>query len=639
MATKKARTPLRRIIAVTLSVSMLLSMVVLAPLNAGAADFRNLFDISGKSQQNSDTPEQPDVRAGSPLGASTDYTSVDKTIPLSEDVILSSANTVAVEIYRVLETAFKFTLTEEALLFFNSGGAYLSLRTSDEFTGAPWSDAEYGGGSFFASLQAGTYWLYVDDDGYFDDYGVDLETTISVTPVSYPQFDRGSYHLANRYKAEALALDHLISQAFLDNFNDVFSDYSYSGPALTLNGTVGGAAAAANSIAADIIDDFDSDLEPLPFTADTPALSLVDFIITLFLADAGIDFSGLETHDQLVAAFLIAYFSDIGFNFGPEAPASLNEPIIPGAFSFDYTLGDSLDSAAKAVSDIFSDWLGDLSLDGLIPSAIGLYLEVPEVGDGTLKLSDLPFAGDGLTSATYGDIGDYEGTEIANPEIGSEFPIHVGKQQVTLVYGANDFVFKVLVDVLDEDFENPFKDVKPSDWYYSFVLYIYRHGLMKGTSDTTFGSYDAKTRGMLVTVLAKLSEVEMLTISKSSFNDVEPSAYYASPIEWAKANKIVAGIGEGKFAPNASIARQDLALILYRYAQWKGVELKKIYAKANFADDAEIAGYAKEAVYALQQAGIIAGKSNNLFDPNGTATRAEFATMLYRFIIAMTPNP
>jgi hypothetical protein len=136
---------------------------------------------------------------------------------------------------------------------------------------------------------------------------------------------------------------------------------------------------------------------------------------------------------------------------------------------------------------------------------------------------------------------------------------------------------------------------------------------------------------MLVTVLHRLSGGRA-TEGGSAFSDVDESAYYAKAIAWAETNGLVSGVGNGLFAPDAAILRQDLAALIMRYANFAAKQFPMTLQYAPFADEAEIADYAKNAVQTLYNGGIISGKPGNVFDPRDSATRAEVAAILHRFI-------
>jgi hypothetical protein len=179
---------------------------------------------------------------------------------------------------------------------------------------------------------------------------------------------------------------------------------------------------------------------------------------------------------------------------------------------------------------------------------------------------------------------------------------------------------------------NPFGDVKESDWFYSDVAYAHAGGLLGGTSDGTFSPNTPMSRAMLVTVIGRLAGAGVGGYANaSSFSDVPAGQYYAPYVAWAHANAIVNGVSDSAFAPGAPVSRQDLAVMLMNYVRFTDRLLPVKQAYGGFADSADIAAYARPAVEALYQAGIIGGKPGNRFDPNGSATRAEAAAILRRF--------
>lgn len=179
-----------------------------------------------------------------------------------------------------------------------------------------------------------------------------------------------------------------------------------------------------------------------------------------------------------------------------------------------------------------------------------------------------------------------------------------------------------------------FNDINTSAWYYNAVNFVVKSGLFEGVSENNFAPDKTMTRSMLVTVLWRLEE-KPSTNASSGFKDVSSGEWYGTAIAWATQNKIVEGIADNIFAPNANITREQLAVILYRYQQLSGKIPADTVTKADFADSNNVSDYAKEAVKALAAQGIIDGKDGNNFDPKGVATRAEVATMLFRFIQAI----
>ncbi|OZV11646.1 hypothetical protein CIW83_13400 [Tissierella sp. P1] len=170
-----------------------------------------------------------------------------------------------------------------------------------------------------------------------------------------------------------------------------------------------------------------------------------------------------------------------------------------------------------------------------------------------------------------------------------------------------------------------------SHWAKEDIEFVISNGLFSGTSATTFSPNTAMTRGMFVTVLGRLADADVSNYNKSSFSDVNTDAYYMGYIEWASKNSIVKGTGNGKFAPDQSITREQMVVIMQNYAKVDGFTMPKVHGENTFADSSRISVYAKDAVKQMQMAGVISGKSCNLFDPQGTATRAEVAAVLRRF--------
>jgi hypothetical protein len=185
---------------------------------------------------------------------------------------------------------------------------------------------------------------------------------------------------------------------------------------------------------------------------------------------------------------------------------------------------------------------------------------------------------------------------------------------------------------------NPFGDVKESDWFYGDVAYAHANGLFGGTGADTFSPGAPMSRGMLVTVVGRLAGANVGGYAgASSFSDVFAAQYYAPYIAWAYAGGIVGGTGGGAFSPDAPVSRQDLAVVLMNYVKLTGKSLPQKQGYSSFADGAGIASYARPAVEAVYQAGIIGGKPGGLFDPRGSATRAEVAAILRRFIETAQP--
>jgi hypothetical protein len=181
------------------------------------------------------------------------------------------------------------------------------------------------------------------------------------------------------------------------------------------------------------------------------------------------------------------------------------------------------------------------------------------------------------------------------------------------------------------------------------MLFAYSHGLILGTAADKFSPNTNTTRGMIVTILHRMMGSPAAG-DADPFSDVAADRYYTDAVKWAAANKIVGGY-DGKFNPDGSITRQDLAVILTRYAEYKGLKLPAIRVYAAFSDDKDVSDYARTAIEALYKAEIMGGKpassivsdsehqvtpqGGNLLDPKGPATRAELAALLHRFLIVV----
>lgn len=183
-------------------------------------------------------------------------------------------------------------------------------------------------------------------------------------------------------------------------------------------------------------------------------------------------------------------------------------------------------------------------------------------------------------------------------------------------------------------YKNPapaFTDIT-GHWAADNILFAASRGLLSGTSDTTFSPDTGMTRGMFVTALGRLAGINPDSYQTGKFTDVKADAYYAPYVNWAAQTGIVEGVTATTFAPDTNINREQMAVIMKNYAAKLGYDLPQNLKAVTFADNTQISSWAKDAVKSMQQAGILTGKVNNRFDPKGTATRAEVATVLRRFV-------
>ena len=199
----------------------------------------------------------------------------------------------------------------------------------------------------------------------------------------------------------------------------------------------------------------------------------------------------------------------------------------------------------------------------------------------------------------------------------------------------NDKVVVTFARITDEQPEEPdgnatpFADVSDSAWYAEAVQYVYENGMMNGTDDTAFSPDANTTRAMIVTMLYRM-EAEP-TAQGSGFTDVAAGSYYADAVAWAAENGIVNGVSETSFAPDDSITREQMAAILYRYAQYKGYDVSTSGSLGAYTDAAQVSGYAAAAMQWANGEGLITGVTGTTLDPQGSATRAQVATILMRF--------
>lgn len=194
-----------------------------------------------------------------------------------------------------------------------------------------------------------------------------------------------------------------------------------------------------------------------------------------------------------------------------------------------------------------------------------------------------------------------------------------------------EVTFKKIEESTKEEWINPFTDVSENDWFYEAVKFANKNKLFNGITETEFSANENMTRGMIVTVLYRYAKADIK--SEALFEDVDKTAYYSKPIAWAAENGIVNGVGQNKFDPEASVTRQDFVVILYRYALKFGLELENMEDEEIAYNDVEqISEYAIPAMKWAVKKGIITGRTELTLAPLGTATRAEVATMIMRFI-------
>ena len=304
-----------------------------------------------------------------------------------------------------------------------------------------------------------------------------------------------------------------------------------------------------------------------------------------------------------------------------------------GSYSFDgwYTEKSggtkiTKDTVFSAKTTVYAHWTYTGGSGGGYNPPVTYYTLRFETGGG----SDIPSVQG--TYNTYIDLTKYVPTWRGHTFIGwySERSL---TNKVSGVYLTKDMTVYALwrVDENPNTGANPFTDVSEKDWFYGDVMFVYENGLMLGTSKTLFSPHGTATRGMMATILWRM-EGSPVPKGKNSFTDVEAEKWYADAITWTAENGIFAGYGKDKFGPDDPITREQLAAIFYRYADYKGYDLTVKGNLDKFKDADKITDYAKTAMQWAVGSGLVKGKSGNLLDPQGTATRAEIAAMLHRFI-------
>ena len=178
-----------------------------------------------------------------------------------------------------------------------------------------------------------------------------------------------------------------------------------------------------------------------------------------------------------------------------------------------------------------------------------------------------------------------------------------------------------------------FKDVNPnpSNWYHPHVDYAVEHGLMNGTSATTFEPDGTITRAMVVTILYRMSG-EPAVSGAPAFSDVLAGKWYSNAIKWATDKGIAKGVGGGKFDPDAPVTREQMSTFLMRYAKFKGKSTSTSTSLSGYTDAGKVSSWAVDAVKWSVGNGIIVGTSATTLDPESTATRAQFATIVHRYL-------
>ncbi len=177
--------------------------------------------------------------------------------------------------------------------------------------------------------------------------------------------------------------------------------------------------------------------------------------------------------------------------------------------------------------------------------------------------------------------------------------------------------------------ETTFADVKKDDWHYESVKYVYERGLMQGTGNG-FEPESKMSRAMLVTVLYRMANPERAE-NTHSFADVPEGQWYSDAVAWAASNGIVSGISATEFVPDSDISREQMALIIYRFAKMQGYKVSDVADLSSFADTDDVSDWAMDAMSWANKTELVNGTSETTLSPKATATRAQVAAILMRF--------
>ena len=179
----------------------------------------------------------------------------------------------------------------------------------------------------------------------------------------------------------------------------------------------------------------------------------------------------------------------------------------------------------------------------------------------------------------------------------------------------------------DEEWENPYADVSANQWFYAAVQYVSENNLMNGVAENAFGPDIHTTRGMLVTILHRMEGEPQA--GEHSFTDVAEDKYYADAVAWAAENDIVNGYSDTVFAPEKAMSREEMAVVLYRYAQYKGWDVSAQGDLSRYADSESVSAWSAEAMTWAVGAKVMNGMDGRLA-PQGDALRSQTATVLMR---------
>lgn len=282
---------------------------------------------------------------------------------------------------------------------------------------------------------------------------------------------------------------------------------------------------------------------------------------------------------------------------------------------------DDPDYPALGDGTYYNGWLraADISPEQYVQQLLGKILKVGKNGTVEPKLT-LSHIGRSVTFTFKPDKGYHvKDVKVDGKSVGA-----------VTTYTVDKLTVSTRIEVAFTNGVLPFTDVREADWFYDDVVYAYENGLFSGTSDTTFSPNASMTRAMLVTVLYRL-EGQPTVSGRSGFSDVKLNSYYEDAVTWAADNGIVNGTGATTFSPNANVTREQMAAILYRYAQYKQYGTTASAGLNGFSDAAKVSTYAKAPLSWAVAEKLVNGSEGKLL-PTGNAIRAQVAAILHRFV-------
>ena len=401
-------------------------------------------------------------------------------------------------------------------------------------------------------------------------------------------------------------------------------------PGLTLNndGTITGTPTAAGtySFTVTATNDYGSDSKEFTLTIDQQG--------TIHVTSVSLDKTSLELTEgetaQLTATVKPDNATNKNVTWSSSAPnvATVDSSgkvtaVAPGTATITVTTADGGFTATCAVT-VRPD----------IPPANPNYRITVEATQGGAVTTD-PTAAKAGTTVTLTPVPD-RGYQVGSVAVTDRF----GEAVAVTENADGTYTFtmpngQVTVTVTFAEAPLPFPDVTEGDWFYDAVRYAYETGLMDGVEDSLFAPNSETTRAQLVTILYRLAG-EPEPGGDSGFTDVEADTWYTDAVAWAAQNGIVNGVSDTEFAPGDDITREQLAVILYRYAAYQGYDVSQRADLSGFGDASSISGYAQEALSWAHAQGLVLGFEDGSLRPQGTASRAQIAAVLMRFLAAVS---